>query len=479
MMVLALLSLLTAVILFRTYSFRQQTFDGDTGNKAGLSKGHQAVDKLSRAVQVPTVSHRDLSETDFGAFLEYHGLLEEMFPRLHKELKKEVINGYSLLYHWKGKSNKEGPALYMAHMDVVPIAEGTEEDWKYPPFSGEIADGYIWGRGSLDTKVTMISAMEAVEMLLAEGFQPENDIYLAFGHDEEIQSTEGAAKIAEHLKAKGITLRSVLDEGGIVNIGSIPGVEEPVAVVGICEKGSADLEVTVHSEGGHSSQPPKSTALSDISKVIVRLESKPMPVGMNDAVTRFMLTVGPYMGFTNRLILANLWLFKPLFMRVFQATPSGNAMLRSTIAPTMAKASNASNVLPQSASVTFNVRISPLDSVAKVEEHIRSLNSDMKLDIKRLQSKEPSNVSKVDSTAYKTIETTIPEVFGNVLVAPYVMLAATDSVKYQEICSDIYRFAPLVATQEDLALIHNTNERVSVENVDRCVSFFMAMMAQE
>ncbi len=475
--IIGLMLIVVALIIYRLVTFTNKPTTEKNLRSIEVD-GMKVAEKLSAAIQIPTVSFMNRNEIDTSKFTDYHEMLKDKFPLIHERLERKVINQYSLLYKWHGTANKKEPILFMAHIDVVPIAEGTEGDWQQPPFSGKIEDGIVWGRGALDTKVTMITSLEAVELLLKQNHQPPNDIYLAFGHDEEIQGAQGATKVAEYLKAEGIHLRYILDEGGVVNIGSIPGVDSPVAVVGICEKGYADIKVSLKGEGGHASMPPKSTALGQMSQVVNHLEKHQMPMVMTDAVQNFMLTIGPSMGFANRMILSNLWLFKPLFMKVFSNAPTGNAMLRTTTAATMSKASNASNVLPQSASVTFNFRINPADSVEKVVAHIKSVSSNQPIEIEVLQATEPSKVSSITSDAYKSMEGVINHVFNGVLVAPYVMMAATDSVKYQEVCEDIYRFAPYVATKEALDTIHNTNEKISIENLEKCVEFYTLMILE-
>ncbi len=432
--------------------------------------------KLSEAVKKKTISYMDSTLIDYSTFVALHNCLADQFPLVHQELEKTVVNTYSLLYKWEGKDGRQLPTLFMAHQDVVPVAEGTENDWTYDAFSGEIIDGYVWGRGSLDTKITMIGALEAVEQLLKHGFRPENDIYLAFGHDEEIQGDDGAFKIAKYLEEQGVKLGAVLDEGGIINTGSIQGIDKPVGLIGIAEKGYLDLKLSIEGQGGHASMPPKSTALGQMSQLIHRIEKNQMPMVLSNTTKVFLTNIGPHMKGVNKHIIANLWLFKPIFMKIFSDSNSGNALLRTTTAVTMCQGSNASNVLPLSASATINFRIASWNSVDEVINHVKKLGKGIPFEYELLNHKEPSIVSSTETDFYKTLTKVIEENFEGTIVAPYTVLAATDSVKYERICRNIYRFAPIKVSKEELATIHNSNERISIENIEKCVTFFIEVM---
>ncbi len=467
--------LLIGIIIINTLNFKTEIPSNETVTNK-IKKVDSLVNKLSKAIQIQTIGYKDKTKNDYSQFEKFHQMLQEEFPLLHKNLERTVINKYSLLYKWAGNNSCGKPALYMAHIDVVPVSKSSYSDWKEDPFSGAIKDGFLWGRGSLDTKNTLICAMESVERLLEQGFVPKEDIYLAFGHDEETGGNDGATNIATHLEKQGILIDYILDEGGVIATNSIAGISEPVAVVGIGEKGYLDATVTIRGEGGHASMPPKHTALGQVSKLINSMEENQMPMKLLSPVEGFLKTVGPKMGIINRVILANLWLFKPLFMKIFSKSNMGNALLRTTTAATMSSASVAANVLPKYASVTFNFRIALGDSIEAVVNHINKQAKDMEVDILIGQHKEPSIISSADSVGYKRIRDTIWEVFGSVLVAPYVVLAGTDSVKYESICTNIYRFAPVKVTKEEIATIHNTNERISLENIERCLSFYMELM---
>jgi len=474
---LVFIVILMGIIILRTLRFTLPPLNKTHGVRK-IDDPEKLAEKLSKVIQVDSVSYMDKSKIDYEKFIEIHHILEKEFPRIHKQLEKSVINQYSLLYRWKGTKPQGKPSLYMAHMDVVPISQDSIDQWKYPPFDGAIEEAYVWGRGSLDTKNTLICAMEGVERLLEQGFTPKDDIYLAFGHDEEIQGMDGAAKIVEYLMDQGIRIDTILDEGGVITLDSIEGLDQPLALVGIGEKGYMDVKVTLKGQSGHASMPPKHTAVGDLSRFVDRMENKQMPTKLLKPVEDFLMIVGPQMGRLNKTVLANMWLLKPVFMKVFQASHTGNALLRTTTAATMLKGSNASNVLPDRASVTFNFRIALGDTSKKVIDHIYSNAKGLDLNLKIGESKEPSKISPTDVAGYKKIKESIEEVFGQVLVAPYVVMAATDSVKYEPICNNIYRFAPVQVSAAELATIHSDNERISLDNLGKCVSFYMDLMSK-
>lgn len=438
----------------------------------------EVANKLAKAVQIPTISYIDLSKVDWSQFRKYHQVIEEMFPLVHQKLHKETINEYSLLYHWKGKSTDKKPILITAHMDVVPVSDWAEQEWKYPPFSGEIINGYVWGRGTLDTKITMIAALEAAELLLKENFMPDRDIYFAFGHDEETRGEEGALKIMETLKMRSIEFEFLIDEGGCVVENIISDIQRPLALVGIAEKGYANINIKVSDNGGHASMPPKHTALGTLAKVIMNMEDHQLRLQLTKPIENFLKKIGPEMKGINKFILANLWLFKPIFLRVFSKTKSGNALLRTTTAATMATASVAANVLPQEATATFNFRVAPGDKIEDIEKHIKQVNKDISIEVETLIGDNPSKVSSIDSEGFKTIECITKEIFADVLVSPYIVLAGTDARKYEPICENLYRFAPYQITNEELDKIHSNNENISIDNISKCVQFYLILFEE-
>ncbi len=470
-----LVVLIAAVVLVRAVRFRPPV-RANAPEPLPMPPDAMAVaEKMAAAVRIPTIStHPDHPErTD--AMLAYHAEMERLFPRVHGAMERTVVNGLSLVYRWPGKSSKE-PVCVMAHMDVVPVESGTEQDWKHGPFSGDIADGFVWGRGTLDIKSHMICALEAAEWLLAEGFTPARDIWFAFGHDEEAGGHDGASRMVAWFREKGVHFAYVLDEGGLVSEGAVKGIDRPLALIGVCEKGYADIRFTACDEGGHASMPPRHSALGLVSTFFHRLERRPMKARLIPLVRTFLDAVGREMSFGMRVILANLWLFKPLFMVVFSAGRTGNAMLRTTAAPTMAQASNAANVLPQKAEGVANFRLLPGDTGDTLMAHLGKVAKGLGMTMEAIQLNNPSGISSTDHPAWRRIVEGAGRLYPDAIAVPYLMMGATDSRKYEPVSDNQYRFTPYHIGTEDIRRIHGTNERISVDNLNRCVAFFRYMM---
>lgn len=439
-------------------------------------EGMAAAERLSKAIQFKTISHQDPTEFNRQAFQDLHRFLEQAFPKVHRALTREILSEHSLLYAWKGTQSETKPILLMAHLDVVPVDPETEVEWSQPPFAGHIADGYIWGRGSMDLKVSVLGILEAVELLLSQGFQPSRTIYLAFGHAEEVGGQEGATNIAALLKSRGVRLEYVLDEGLPVGHGLIPGVPVPVAMIGIAEKGYLTIELTVAGTGGHASMPPPHTAIGTLSAAIQRLESNPMLTKITEPVRQMFSCVGPEMSFTRRTILANLWLFERLLKRELAASPATNALLRTTAAVTMVQGGTKENVLPAEANAIVNFRVLPGDTVASVTEHVRRAIDDTRVTVRTLSAVEPSPVTSTDSETFRTLARTIRQVIPDVVVAQGLLVAGTDSKHYLSLTDATYRFLPIRLTGEDLQRIHGTNERIAIENYTEVISFYIQLI---
>lgn len=437
------------------------------------------VRRLAESLRIPTVSSSDPAQVDRSAFAALHRHLAESFPALHQRLLREVVNDFSLLYTWQGRDASKPPILLMAHLDVVPVLPGTESDWKQPPFSGAIADGFVWGRGALDTKAKVYAICEAIEQLVAQGFQPERTVHLAFGGDEEVGGGRGAVEIAKRFRERGVRFAYVLDEGGVIGQGLIAGVGAPVATIGIAEKGYLSLELAVTQPGGHSSIPPPQTGVGVLAAAIARLEAAQMPAAIRGATRAHLLAIAPEMGFGQRLLIANLWLFEPLVLRRLTATPRGNAAVRTTTAPTMFEGSTKDNVLPIHARAVVNFRILPGDTVTGVTEHVRRVTNDARIVIAPIPGfppSEPSPVARTDTTGWRLLERTIREVYPNVLVVPQLVLGATDARHFADLSGSVYRFGPLWIGPDDLARAHGTNERIDATRYVESVGFYVRLL---
>ena len=465
-----------AVLLIRTLRFSSKQIQVQAVAPVALDRQALAT-RLAQALQFQTISHQDPAQLDREQFLGLHRYLADQFPLVHARLKRETVGDFSLLYTWEGSEPTRKPVLLLAHMDVVPVEPGTEDKWNYPPFAGRIAEGFIWGRGSVDDKGSVFAILEAVETLLRGGFQPRAPVLLAFGHDEEIGGEHGAQQIVVLLQSRGIQPEYVLDEGGAIIQGMVPGIAVPVAAIGIAEKGSVSVELIVRAAGGHSSSPPPHTAVGIVSAAVHRVEDNQMPVQLHGATLRLFEAVGPEMPFANRLALANLWLFGALVERQLVSTPATNATVRTTTAATMIEGGVKENVLPTNARAVINFRILPGDSIDSVVEHVRRVVNDAQVETRTLPgAREPTTDSPVDAPGFIVLARTIREVFPGALVAPYLTIGGTDARSYEPLTKNIYRFTPTIAEPSDLVRIHGTNERMSVDNFEHAVQFFVQLL---
>jgi carboxypeptidase PM20D1 len=399
------------------------------------------------------------------------------FPRVHSTLTREVVAGYSLLYTWPGKDPKLAPILLMSHQDVVPVEPGTEKGWTHPAFSGDVADGFVWGRGALDDKVGVLAILEAVETLIGKGFQPQRTILLAFGHDEEVGGAHGAAALAALLAQRGAHPELILDEGGAIVEGLVPGLNCPAALVGTAEKGSMNVELVAESEGGHSSMPPAHTAIGRLASAIEQLEDNPMPARIDGATKRSFDFLAPELPFSQRLVLANLWLFDPIAKHAFAADPAGNARIRTTTATTIFQAGVKVNVLPHQARAVVNFRILPGDTGASVLQHVRdTVGPGIRVARKERFVSEPSPESDVNAPAFRLLQTTLVQTVPHVVVAPNLLSGGTDTRHYESLSPNVYRFLPIRINGEDLKRLHGTNERVGVESYGEAVRFYAQLI---
>ena len=440
-----------------------------------------AAVSLAAAIRARTVSSSEDPAQNADQFEILHAHLQARYPKLHAALEREVVGGLSLLYTWRGSDAAARPIALMAHQDVVPIPPGTEGDWNALPFGGELKDGFVWGRGSWDDKANLVAELEAVEALVAAGFQPQRTIYLVFGADEEVGGHRGAEQIAKLLQQRGVRLEFAIDEGLLILEGIMSGLKPPAALVGLAEKGSVSLRLNAKATPGHSSMPPPPghSAIARLSRALERVDEAPMPAALVGVAGQMFDALGPeFEGFA-RVALTNRWLFGPLLMRRLQEGQSTNAMLRTTTALTLVSAGNKENVLPGRAEATVNFRLLPGDTKEHVLRHVTEAIADPEIEIEVLPGDfPPSRVSSVDSPSYQAINRTVRELFAGTVVAPGLMVGGTDSRHFEPLTEQVFRFSPIRAKPEDLARFHGTNERISSANLADLIRFYHRLIEQ-
>ncbi len=470
---LILLALFVAVLLIRTLRFtpkgeietfdNEETFDGD-----------KAVENLCELVRCKTVSYRDSSLEDEGEFQKLISKLPYLYPNVFSHCEYNELPDRALLFKWSGKNHGE-PSVMMAHYDVVPV---NEADWEKPPFDAVIEDGVIWGRGTLDTKVTFGGVLFAAEHLIEQGFVPENDIYFAFSGGEEING-KGAANIVDYFEEKGITPALVVDEGGAVVENVFPGVKSPCGLIGIAEKGMMDVEYKTKSQGGHASAPKPHTPVGILSSACCKIEKNPFKAHLTLPVKSMFDTLGRHSSFLYRMIFANLFCFKPILDIICKKSGGElNALMRTTVAFTQMRGSSASNVIPPEASMISNIRLNPEDNMENALEYLRKTVNDERVEINILHGMNPSRVSNPDCTAYDKVARAVASTWRGTIVSPYLMVQCSDSRHYGRISDKVYRFSAMDLTSEERATIHGNNERIRIDCVKRAVEFYIRLMKQ-
>ena len=421
--------------------------------------------KLSGMVRYETVSVP--GEDQREKFLGFHKVLEELFPLVHRELEKTEIDG-SLLFYWKGKKN-DRPLVLMSHQDVVP-AEGT---WEHEPFSGDIEDGKVWGRGASDTKCSVMAFFQAVEELLAEGYVPEQDVYLSSSCTEE-WSGEGCPKLVAELERRGVKPYLVCDEGGGIITEPIGGIHGNFAMVGVFEKGKADVRFTARSGGGHASAPPAHSPVARLAAFVNEIETHPVfRRKMPKEVAAMFETLAPYAGFPLKLVFSNLWLFRPVLLKVLpMISAQAGAMIRTTMAFTQMSGSDACNVLPQEASVSANMRFIPHQGMEESLDIVRKLAEKHGLEMEVLSAYDYTEPVDIRGEAFQTVQRVIAETFPGCAGSPYVMTGATDSRFYEKICENVVRFAPVIYGPEQMKGMHGVNENIQIDCLPGAVDFY-------
>lgn len=432
---------------------------------------------LSDAIKFKTIADKEAANTDWAVFDAFHDFLKERYPLMHEKLELTVIARGSLVFRWKGTRSDLDPIALLSHQDVVPISEGTLDDWKHDPFEGVDDGEFIWGRGALDMKNHLIGVLESVETLLSEGFVPERDVYIMLGHNEEVMcatSENGATCICNYLKEKGVHLDAIIDEGGAILPVEVKGViNKHLAGIGVAEKGYADVEVAVTAKGGHSSQAPNHTAIGHLADVIKDIENHQFKAKMSPMMRELFDKIGRNCTYPAKLVTCNLKLLEPALTKAMSFIPPAASMLRTTFGVTMASGSPQANVLPQRASVTVNFRMFPGQTVDDVLEHLHKVIKNKKVEINLLPGwKNPSAVSPTDTRSFKVIEKICHSMDDKAVVAPYLVMGGTDACHYQAVCENIYRYSPFLVSTSLLLTTHGTNERIPVSVMEDAVKFF-------
>ncbi len=469
--VLAAAVLFLAVILMRAVMFKPYPEPEMLPGEVSV-KEDKIIQDMSDMIRCKTVSYLEKEKIDREEYEKFQVLLQERFPMVHKKCSLQKIGESGLLYHLKGKSSSQ-PAVLMAHYDVVPVEE---KDWDKPAFEGLVEDGFIWGRGTLDTKGTLCGVLEAAEQLLLEGFVPENDIYFAFCGDEEVKGTSCVA-IVDYMEKQGIKPAFVLDEGGAVVEKVFPGVTRPCAVVGVDEKVEVNIEMTMKSEGGHASTPPAHTIVGHLSKAVVEIEKHPFKAQFVKPVKEMFDTLGRHSSFGMKILFANLWCFLPL-LHAYCKMAGGemNAMMRTTCAVTKMEGSKAFNVLPPKAKIGMNLRILGEDTPESVVEHIKKVIKNDKIEVTIQNAERASGYSDTDCDKWQLLKQAIHTCWPDAIVSPYLMMACSDSRHYSRITDRIYKFSAMALSKEERGMIHGNNERVPIETMIKTVKFYVKLM---
>lgn len=470
------LVILAGVLTMKTLAFSSKQIPVESTETPEAPAG--AVQRLAEAVRFPTVSS-DIG-ADTAAFQKLDSFIRQTYPLVDSLLELTLINRFSRLYRWAGQNAQLPPVLLMGHLDVVPVEEAARSNWTVPPFAGEQKDGFIWGRGTLDDKVACFALLEAVEQLLHENYTPGRTVYLAFGHDEEVSGRQGAMAIAEYLQRQGARFEYILDEGQIVIQDGLTGLDRPLAMIGIAEKGYVTLRLTARlAEGGHSSMPPRETAVGLLSKAVDRLQTHPFPAKINGATLAMFQHAGPEMSLPYRVLFSNLWLTGGLVQSIISDDPAASALIRTTTAPTMIQGGVKDNVLPTEASATVNFRILPGETIESVQNYVRRTVADTRVAVDVLHPEFAANPSPVSSTrsfGFQVIQKTVQQLFPDAVVAPSLVIGATDSRHYQALSDHIYRFLPVQLLRADLSRIHGIDERIGEDNYRRAIRFYRQLV---
>lgn len=470
--ILFLLLFLISIISFNTLRF--SSVQGELKKEGRkFEKDSVAIRHLSESIRIKTISYDNNSQTDYSQFDSLFIFFRKSFPLTFSKLNVRVINQHSLLIEWKGKSTALKPVILYSHLDVVPAGKDSNSQWTHDPFAGLADDHFIYGRGAIDDKGSVIAILESVEKLLTTDFTPARTVYLAFGHDEEASGEKGAKKIAETLARENIKADFLLDEGGLVAIDMVPFVSRPVALVFTSEKGYMTIELKVKSNGGHSGFPPVDPPIEILAQAIKNIHDHPFEKRMTESVSEFMDFVGPEMKMPFKLLFANRWIFSPLIFHEYEKIPSANAMIRTTSVATVIQGGEKENVVPTEVKAKINFRILPGDSSASVLRQIEEIINDKRVEVKVIGfPSEPSTISSANTPGFQTLRKTISNIFPDAIIAPSLLIAQTDSRHFRNVTENIYRFQPVRMDDKILKTMHGTDEKISIDGFMEMISFY-------
>lgn len=467
--------LIAGIMIIKTLTFSSKQLTGITPIEP-VELNDEVTQRFSKAIQIPTIS----TNLDTTIFRKLDTFIVQNYPNIQRELQLTTINDFAHIYKWSGSNPKLEPVLLMGHTDVVPVEEASANRWTVEPFGGVIKNGNIWGRGTIDDKLNVFAILEAVEMLLTEDYQPTRTIYLAFGHDEEVSGTYGGKAIATYFEENNIQFEYVLDEGQMILENALKGLDRPLAMIGIAEKGYTTLTLTAQlKDGGHSSMPPHQTAVGVLSKAINNLQENLFPIEISGATKLLFEYTGPEMSPLYKTLFANLWLTESLIVGQLSSDPAASALMQTTTAPTMLRGGVKDNVLPTRASAKVNFRILPGETTRSVRERVISVIDDKRVIVKNNNpdsSSNPSPISSTDSFGFRILQRTVQEIFPDAVIAPSLVIAMTDSRHFQNVSNNIYRFQPIQIKRSTLKTIHGIDEHISVENYHRAIRFYRQLM---
>ena len=473
LVIFAAIAVFVAVIAVRTIRFTPKPQPEISDEVFDFDKD-AAVDALAQLIRCKTISYNDKSLEDDAEFEKLYALLPQLYPNVFKVCTMERVPDRALLFRWPGKTAGD-PAVMMAHYDVVPV---DEEKWDKPPFAAIIEDGVLWGRGTLDTKVTINGVLSAANYLITQGFQPEHDIYFAFSGGEEVNGI-GAPNIVSYFADHNITPSIVVDEGGAVVENVFPGVKQPCGLIGIAEKGMMNAQFKTNSNGGHASSPKPHTPVGILSAACKRVEDHPFKMHLTKPVAEMFDTLGRHSTLLYRMIFANLWCFGWV-IDLLGKTGGGemNALLRTTVAFTQMEGSSARNVIPTEAKMVANMRLNPMDSVESALSYLRKTVGNNAVEVTALESFEPSRISETNCPAWDSVASAVAETWRGCIVSPYLMVQCSDSRHYGRISDHVYRFSAMDLTAQERSTIHGNNERIRLETACKAVEFYIRLMGK-